>query len=603
MRVGLLIGVFNNSYSLSVVRWISQEVQNRHANLIVLEGLSLENNSSKDYAGNTLFRLITKERLDGLIILSSSISTHTSKELVDDLAHRVPVPVVVVGLEVDGITSIVLDNTAGFEKVINHLVSHAYKHLALISGPISNPESLARRDAFLKTVYKNGLEVPGEYILEGNFGYFSGYNHAKRLVQAVKKKAIDAIACANDEMAFAVIRCFSESGIRVPDDVAVTGFDDTGLSVFFSPPVTTVSQHFDLMAKKAVTALFELMLGRKNVQVHTFEPELVVRKSCGCCQIEESGKESMFPFVSSYRLNGRLQLLSLDELYPFLNNYLTTNNILQCYIVTYPEPLAFDEVTGIRNAPKGQIFYGFSQGKQVFYPKSFLFTDILPSQLLEPIKESMLIKPLFFGKSQYGFLFVSAVEAMAHFIEDLSMELCHYLESINMANEKRNIEKRLSEARESLMISNRKLNELTVKENLDKLSSIRYLAANMLQRRKGSSGDYSLILVEIDNFNEICALFGFGEGEYVIYNVSNILANSIREDDFLSHQSCERYVILVKNIQEDPIKAFEQRFTHKLADLNSKHQKPYSISFTWGSAYANIEQDFETRLPAGRAKP
>ena len=72
------------------------------------------------------------------------------------------------------------------------------------------------------------------------------------------------------------------------------------------------------------------------------------------------------------------------------------------------------------------------------------------------------------------------------------------------------------------MLSNKRLNELTVKDNLYKLSNLRHLASNMLQKRRGITGEYYLIIVDIDNYYEINERFGFSEGEYVISCVSNI---------------------------------------------------------------------------------
>ena len=124
------------------------------------------------------------------------------------------------------------------------------------------------------------------------------------------------------------------------------------------------------------------------------------------------------------------------------------------------------------------------------------------------------------------------------------------------------------------------------------MKKIRFLA-NMLQNRKISSSEYYLILVEIDNFYKINTRYGFKEGEYVMNSVAQILSSSIRDDDFLSHQSCERYVILIKNVHGEAIRTIENRFRTKLEELNASHGKPYNVSLTWGYFYAGIDSDFE----------
>lgn len=589
----MVIGVYDSSYCLSIVKWISREVRARKAQLIIFEGHGFDNNSADNVTSNTLFRLIHRERLDGLIILSSSVNFSCGNELVQKFAHKVDLPVVSLGVAYDHISSVVVNNTGGFEKIVLHLLSHGYTKFAYIGGPLSHPESPVRLDAFLHILQDNSLSVPAEYILEGSFGYMSGYNHVKNLIDPVKARALDAIVCANDEMALGAIRCLTDHDLRVPEDVAVTGFDGTGLLDYCSPLITTVNQRFDLIGKKSVSALFELIFSHKNNQVCSIEPELMIRESCGCKLTDALKKEAPFPYISSYRMNGRLQLLDPGQLHQELTHYLEENNIPVCFIVSYPEAMPFDDKNFNPNV-KGSIFYGFLKGKPIQYPKPFPFSDILPDQFFEEIQEPVLVKPLYFGRSQYGFLLISAYEAAAPFIDDLGLELCHYMGSQYQAKEQKEIEKRLNDAHESLKISNKRLNELTVKENLDKLTHVRYLASNMLQHRKSSTGDYVLILVEIDNFNEINTKYGFTEGEFTISQVSKILANSIRDEDFLSHQNCERYVILVKNIQNDPIKTIGSRFIKGLNELNSNVDKPYAISFSWGSFLGNVDQDFDT---------
>ena len=119
------------------------------------------------------------------------------------------------------------------------------------------------------------------------------------------------------------------------------------------------------------------------------------------------------------------------------------------------------------------------------------------------------------------------------------IKLYQYFSGSYFNQEYMRLKKEIAETRESLMLSNKRLNELTVKDNLYKLSNLRQLASNMLQKRRGITGEYYLIIVDIDNYYEINERFGFSEGEYVISCVSNILTRSIRDDDYFSHQSFE----------------------------------------------------------------
>lgn len=594
MRVGLLIGTYNNSYTLGVIKYISNELKGKNSALVILDGLSLSGNTLSDYSCNTICRLITKERLDALILLSSTLVTHVCKETIEELSRRMPIPTVSLGIALEGIPSIVVDNSSGFEQIVSHLIAHGYKKFAHISGPLRNPEALLRRDAFMKIIFQNGLELPKNHLLEGTFGYSSGYNVTRRLVEAIKAEEIDAIVCANDHMAYGAVKCLYENNILVPEDVAITGFDDYSMSVYFNPPITTVSQRLEEMCGKAVSLIFKMRHQKKSPEVFTFAPELVVRNSCGCTQSTLNSRTLIeVPITGSFRIIGRLQFMDNDKLNTFLCEALYENGLDNCYIVRYTEPVAIDDLSALKQGLKCKLFFGYSNGKRIYHGNLFDIASLLPDPLLEAIESPYFIKTLFFGKMQFGYIVVSANENSAYLIDDLGPEISLYFENYYLAQERQAAQKKLSDTLESLVLTNRKLNELTVKENLDKMNNLRLLAANMLQHRKSGNGDYYLILVEIDNFIEVNNQFGFDEGEAMINTVSQMLASSIREDDFLSHQSCERYVILVKNIQGGAIEAIERRFKEKKRIFNEAHTKPYPILFTWGYAAATVNSNFD----------
>ena len=240
MRVGLLTSTVHSSYGQALIKSLWRELESCNSSLSVIEGYSLMNNSVFDYKCNAVYRMISQGRIDALI-LSSQLSSYAGTDLIRDLANKAGIPVISIGIELDGFPSVITNNFSGFEQIVSHLISHGYKKLAHISGPLKNPEALIRRDAFLKVIYQNGLEVPGHFILEGNFSDISGYNLTRRLIPYIRTKDIDAIVCTNDDTAFGAIKCLKDNGVDVPHDVAVTGFDDATASLGIVQTLTTVS--------------------------------------------------------------------------------------------------------------------------------------------------------------------------------------------------------------------------------------------------------------------------------------------------------------------------------------------------------------------------
>ena len=593
MRVGLLTSTVHSSYGQALIKSLWRELESCNSSLSVIEGYSLMNNSVFDYKCNAVYRMISQGRIDALI-LSSQLSSYAGTDLIRDLANKAGIPVISIGIELDGFPSVITNNFSGFEQIVSHLISHGYKKLAHISGPLKNPEALIRRDAFLKVIYQNGLEVPGHFILEGNFSDISGYNLTRRLIPYIRTKDIDAIVCTNDDTAFGAIKCLKDNGVDVPHDVAVTGFDDATASLGIVQTLTTVSQPFEVMCHKAVDLLLNRRRSQADDQVYTIEPLFVIRNSCGCKEPGLAGMGSCSESIlKPLRSLGRFQSLDETTFYSALTDCLIEYGMNSCYIVRFLTPIRFDDYTASRQSLKGTLLYGFSEGRKVQYAQSIDASNILPDIIFESLDGITLVKLIFIGKNQLGYIVMSAPEKMTAFMADLCADVQQYIENAFLAHEKQQVEKKLSDTLERLINTNRKLNELTVRNNLDKMKKIRFLANNMLQNRKIGSGEYYLILVEIDNFYKINTRYGFKEGEYVMNSVAQILSSSIRDDDFLSHQSCDRYVILIKNVHGEAIRTIENRFRTKLEELNASHGKPYNVSLTWGYFYAGIDSDFE----------
>jgi len=342
--------------------------------------------------------------------------------------------------------------------------------------------------------------------------------------------------------------------------------------------------------KKALCFLFKQILGDNQKLTYNLEPDFIA----GYTSSFEN--QTIYDGLSqpvSNRSRAISQATKTVGIILRLTQFLTNQNVSRCFIVKYCDPVKFENTIYEFEKHKAVLYYGFSEGKTVEFEKPFSATGIIPSHLLNKIKEPMLIKPIFTDGVKFGFLFISLSRDIVPLINDLCNELIHYFSGSYFYQEYKRLKKEMALTWESLMLSNKRLNELTIRDNLDKLVQFRHLASNMLQKRLANTGEYILIIVDIDNYYEINERFGFSEGEYIIQCVSNILAKSIREDDYLSHQCFERFILLLKNVRINNIHIFADRFTKALEELNQLTDKPYKISFSWGYAPATIESDIE----------
>jgi LacI family transcriptional regulator len=198
------------------------------------------------------------------------------------LAERMPV-VAVSGDPAGRIADVVTaDNRDGSATLVRHLVDvHNRRRLFHVDGPASAPDAKERRlglSAVLQT--HPGTALVGSY--GGRFSVESGVE-AGELLLARRDDLPDAVVCANDQMAIGVLQALARGGVRVPDDLAVTGFDDIFPGSLSDPSLTTVHQPMRLLGERACARLLERITEPGlPPQVELLPTSLVVRRSCGC---------------------------------------------------------------------------------------------------------------------------------------------------------------------------------------------------------------------------------------------------------------------------------------------------------------------------------
>jgi len=224
----------------------------------------------------TLGMLTTK--VDGLILASPGVS----RCYIRDLQHQ-NLPVVVLGEEPFGapVDSIQPDNVGGAEKIVTHLIKHNYRRIAMIKGPEAKTHASDREHGYRKALRDHGLHCYAELVIAGAFNESSGYTAMQRLL--LQNPVPDAVFAASDQMAIGAMAAIHESGLRVPEDIALVGFDDIETAQYMHPPLTTVHQDMLGQGQLAVNLLLARINGAESaVETKILPTTLVIRRSCGC---------------------------------------------------------------------------------------------------------------------------------------------------------------------------------------------------------------------------------------------------------------------------------------------------------------------------------
>jgi LacI family transcriptional regulator len=147
---------------------------------------------------------------------------------------------------------------------------------------VNQEDSLRRETGYKSALEANGIPFDEDLILNGDFERDIAYQVLHDFLGNGKRVAFDAIFAGDDDAAIGVLKALHEYGCKVPDDIAVIGFDDLGFASFLNPPLTTVRAPTESVGRIATERLFGLLENQPSDEVMILPTEIIFRRSCGC---------------------------------------------------------------------------------------------------------------------------------------------------------------------------------------------------------------------------------------------------------------------------------------------------------------------------------
>ncbi len=281
--LGLLVDWLEDEYQNKVLSGVDDAARQRGAQLLCFTGGILASPYRFGERRNFIYDLAGPESLDGVIVMSGTLGNYIGPKKLARYCERYrPLPMTSIGVALDDIPSVLVDNARGMRDAIAHLiVVHGYRRIAFIRGPGVNEEAEARYRVYRSVLAEHSLPFNPDLVTLGNFQASSGVE-AVRIMLDERKVAFDAVVAANDFMALGAMEALHARGIRIPHDVALVGFDDLKEGRFAPSPLTTVRQPLEEQGGLATRMVLDQLEGKPvdaRVVLHT---ELVTRQSCGC---------------------------------------------------------------------------------------------------------------------------------------------------------------------------------------------------------------------------------------------------------------------------------------------------------------------------------
>jgi len=270
--IGVILPDIYGEYFSELVRGIDQAAREHGLHLLVA-------GSHGDAAEARGLIREMHGRVDGLILMSPYLE---STELMAAVSRDMRT-VLLNSAGESRIDSFAIDNFAAARMAARHLIAAGRRKIAHIAGPAGNIEAGQRRAGYEAALAEAGDLRP--IILQGDFTDAAGAEAGRTI--AAHTEDFDAVFAANDMMALGCLAALAEVGVKVPDDVAIVGFDDIPLARFVNPALTTVGVDIAGLGRKALEKVAARIDGDdaafEDITIHT---RLVVRRSCGAARQE-----------------------------------------------------------------------------------------------------------------------------------------------------------------------------------------------------------------------------------------------------------------------------------------------------------------------------
>ncbi|MCR5097809.1 MAG: GGDEF domain-containing protein [Lachnospiraceae bacterium] len=498
--------------------------------------------------------------------------------------------------------NVISDNYGGMKHIVDHLIEfHEFENIVLLCGPEHNEDSTQRRQAYLESMISHGCAVSDSMIRYGDYTE-NVDDIAEELLNV--NRGVQAVVCANDEMASAVYRVCEKRGLRVGVDIAVTGFDDIPLASFLNPPLTTVRQESRELGRTAARLALEYLEGQEVPAVTKIPTTLIPRNSCGCNLPDEkmdlatardesvSGVVDDIRRIWNYALMGPIvtrELVSVsDNIISFFSRMaknLIDMGVRSSKLYVQFEPMINTVENGYTMADEVHLVFEQNEDKFHVYPREdspliSLKRGLIPRGKPDEPGRQYFTFLIFDGEKQYGILILEVTSEDIPYMYLMSL---HFGTAFHFHEINNNV----TAERDKLMMQNARLSYSAHSDPLTGLLNRRGVEELIHQTVNENEGIKACLMIgDLDHLKEINDTFGHNEGDFAIKACSEVLRRVIGDRAPLGRIGGDEFLGMFLVYDNE-----EQEIGRRLADVklsadlfNAVSGKPYYLGISIGTA-------------------
>jgi diguanylate cyclase (GGDEF)-like protein len=529
---------------------------------------------------NSIYALAAHFCWQGFIVSSGTMTNYIDTDTFQTFLRTFGVPKVGLGDTLPGLPSVTTEDRASMRALTEHLINRCgHQTFALMRGVAGNRDSDMREGAVRQVLQEHGIPLAEENVLSGYFARASAYCVTQQWL--AKGHQAQVMIALNDDMAYGISQALLANGLRVPQDMAVTGVDNSSVCKVMTPALTSVGQDLRGQGVAAAQLLLQQLGGKRITQQLQIPSRLIVRASCGVPASREStyavpseaAKQNVDAHQISLAINAMehnaLSSPTFADLTSRVAEFLPSLGVKQCYMALYPEP-----------APAGQqgsdvrLTLAYQGGKVFSESQSYPAASLLPPSIKHMVLEGTLVlQPLYFADTYYGFVLTEFDLNHCFFYETLRHSLSNVVRHITQLQQVRGrsdelehlvrarteeLSREIAEherLEQALWEANAQLSQLARTDSLtglyNRLAFQEYLAQQWAShQREGSS--LSIILCDVDFFKGYNDSYGHPAGDLCLQKIAEVLRSCAqRTSDYPVRLGGEEFALMLPQTNAD----------------------------------------------------
>lgn len=269
--IGLIVQDISNPYYPSIVRGVEDAAQELGYTVILANAYRSRERTTK------YLNVLREKRVDGIIFTGGGAVKDAAE---DNFFERNDVSTVVIGKSCNAkMPSVQVNNVQASREACEHLIRLGHRQIVTVTGPEDSTTVVDRLEGYRQALMAHGIVYREEFVLRCNFEFDEGYKAVEKFLDVSNDK-VTAIFAQNDMMAIGIMKALKEKGLKIPEDIAVIGFDNIPLASFVTPMLSTVAVPIYELGRTAMRIMSDLQSGHEISRITTLPTKLLLRQSC-----------------------------------------------------------------------------------------------------------------------------------------------------------------------------------------------------------------------------------------------------------------------------------------------------------------------------------